>query len=86
VASSGDFSVVEVNGHWTAVSPLLVFSASASSVGWGPVQNLFLTTDPALNGVLISTANIGTILTVVPQEAITLQLSFSLLDCTPSTP
>jgi hypothetical protein len=85
VASSGDFiAEIATNGHWTAVSPLLIFSATAGGAGWGPVQNLFLTDAPDLSGNLISTTAIGTVISVTAGDDITLQLDMSLLDCTPS--
>ena len=85
IASSGDFTPVLQDNHWAAQSPLLVFNASVSGTGWGPVQNLFLTDDPALDGHLISTAKIGKILSLGAGESVTLQLTMSLLDCAPST-
>lgn len=84
VASSGDFGIeLASNGHWTAISPLLVYLATPSTTGWGPVQNLFLTDNTALTGNLISTASIGTSISVIAGDNVTLQLGMSLLDCTP---
>ena len=86
VASSGDFTTqVSPAGHWTAVSPLLVYSASPSGTGWGPVQNLFLTDATGLSGNLISSSYIGSSLSVIAGDNIVLQLDMSLLDCTPGS-
>lgn len=82
IASSGDFTVVEEDGHFMAMGPLMAFEAIGGS--WGPVQNVFLTDSPDDNGYLISTAKLGTVVTVADGDAITMRLSLSLRDC-PST-
>lgn len=84
IASSGDFTVVaDDNGHYMAVGPLIAFEAHGGS--WGPVQNVFLSDTEDNDGSLISTAKLGTIISVGDGDYITLRLSLALRDCPPAT-
>jgi hypothetical protein len=80
IASSGDFQISLENGHWYATTPLLAFTATVGGGGWGPIQNLFLTTAAADEGFLISSAKIGNVITISPGDMTTFQLSLSLWD------
>jgi hypothetical protein len=83
IASSGDFTVVEESGHFVAVGPLIAFEATDGT--WGPVQNVFLTDTEDNDGFLISTAKLGTVISVSEGDAVTLRISLALRDCPPPT-
>lgn len=83
IASSGDFTVVEEDGHFIAVGPLIAFEATGGT--WGPVQNVFLTDTGDNDGSLISTAKLGNVVSVTDGDVLTLRISLALRDCPPTT-
>lgn len=79
INSSGDFSVNFENNHWSAVSPIVAFQATTGN--WGPVSNLLLTNKSDNSGYLISTATIGTPISVNSGDSVTVRIGMQLADC-----
>jgi len=79
VSSTGVFNVTLQSSHYRAEGPILSFSASGGA--WGPVRNLFLTTQVNNSGVLISSVSLGQVITVSNGEAINMRMGLSLRDC-----
>lgn len=79
ISSAGDFTVVlDTDGHYRAISPIVVFQAVGGS--WGPVSNLFLTDTLDNSGSLLSTAPFSIPITVVAGDSVTMRISISLKD------
>ncbi len=83
VNSSGDFAINFESTHFIATSPIVAFRATVGS--WGPVSNLFLTDKSDLSGFLITTAALGTIITVLAGESVTMRIGMTLRDCPDGT-
>lgn len=79
IASSGDFTVALENGHYQAISPIMVFTANGGS--WGPVSVLFLTDSSDSSGTLISSIVLDTPIILNDGESVTLRFGASLKDC-----
>lgn len=83
VDSSTGFIFEVVNGINRAKTPVLTFTAAGSD--WGPVSNLFLTTqaqsETPSSGYLISTIPLGEDVTVVDGDSINVRYALSLKDC-----
>lgn len=83
VNSSGDFAINFESNHFIATSPIVAFRATVGS--WGPVGKLFLTDKSDNTGFLISTADLGTIITVSAGESVTMRIGMTLRDCPDGT-
>lgn len=81
--SSGDFAINFESNHFIATSPIVAFRATAGA--WGPVSHLFLTDQSNNSGFLISTASLGTTITVSAGESVTMRIGMTLRDCPDST-
>ena len=79
VSSVGVFSVSLQSGHYSALGPILSFSANSSS--WGPVKNLFLATTIDNSGILISSVELSQPVTPSAGEGINVRMALSLRDC-----
>jgi hypothetical protein len=85
VASSGSqntFSVPIIeSGNMKSYSPILVYNSG--SVGWGPVQNIFLTTSTtgAYDGFLISSAPLTVPVTLTANQTLRLRFAMQLSNC-----
>jgi len=79
VTSSGDFVISFQNNHFIATSPIVAFRSTVS--GWGPVSNLFLTTANDNSGYLISTAVLGTPVTLGAGDNVTMRIGMRLSGC-----
>lgn len=79
ISSSGDFTVSLDNGHYQAISPVMVFSANGGS--WGPVGVLFLCDSSDNSGTLISSVQLQTPIMLNDGESVTLRFGGSLKDC-----
>ncbi len=76
------FDVVTTNsGHRQANSPVILFKATGGA--WGPVKNIFLTTNLGYgtNNVLISSAPLSRNITVSDGETITMKMGMALSNC-----
>ena len=82
VSSLNQFSVAIFGGIYQAVSPIVSFGASGGS--WGPVTNLFLTTDLGSAGTLISSVPLSQSLTVIDGQVVSLKMGLSLRDVPPA--
>lgn len=79
---SDNFSViVGSSNHRQANSPTVIFKAIGGS--WGPVQNIFLTTNLGYgtNSILISSAALSRNITVSDGEIITMRMAMALSNC-----
>ena len=75
--NSNSFSfVVDETGNYQANSPVFLFKATTGS--WGPVRNIFITTQANYNGHLISSVPLGTSLSVQAGEIISMRIGLSL--------
>ena len=79
VSSSGDFAINFENNHFVATSPIVAFRATVGN--WGPVSNLFLTTKNDNTGYLISTAVLGTAVSLLAGDNVTMRIGMRLKDC-----
>jgi len=79
VSSSGDFTIGFQNDHFVATSPIVAFRSTISN--WGPVSNLFLTTASDNSGYLISTAVLGTPVTLTAGGNVTMRIGMRLSGC-----
>mgnify|MGYP001004410895 CR=1 FL=1 len=61
------------------ISPVLSFSATTEP-GWGPVNNLFMTTSADDSGYLVSTVRLSQELTLSAGQTVTLRMGISLTD------
>jgi len=68
-----------VGGNTEALSPISSFSASGGS--WGPIINLFLTTEADFSGRLISSVSLSNAVTVLDTETLTVRMALTLKDC-----
>ena len=80
ISSAGSFVVAFTNTHYVATSPIVSFQATGTS--WGPVNNLFLTTETDATGFLISSVILPQAVTVLAGDLVTLRTALSLKDCT----
>lgn len=80
ISSEGDFSINFQDSHFIATSPIVVFRATAGS--WGPVRNLFLTTQDDDSGYLISTAPLDSLVSLTAGDSVTLRISLRIRGCT----
>ncbi len=79
---SDNFSViVGSSSHRQANSPTVIFKAIGGS--WGPVKNIFLTTNLGygVNSILISSASLSRSITVADGEIITMRMAMALSNC-----
>jgi len=79
ISSSGIFSVNLEGSHYVATSPIVAFRATVGD--WGPVTNLFLTTTNDNTGILISTAILGTAVSLLSGNNVTMRIGMRLRDC-----
>jgi hypothetical protein len=63
-------------GDYQANSPVVLFRAVGGS--WGPVRNIFLSTQGAYSGYLISSVPLGSNLTVQDGEIISIRIGLAL--------
>lgn len=78
ISSSGGFTLQQVGGIWRAVSGLLQFTSTGA--GYGPVKNLFLTTEVNNSGVLIASNALSSAVTLTGGDTINLRMSLQLRD------
>jgi hypothetical protein len=83
VNSSGDFAINFEADHFIATSPIVAFRATVGS--WGPVSNLFLSDKSDNSGFLVSTATLGTAITVSVGESVTMRIGMTLRNCPDGT-
>jgi len=79
LSSTTGFVIDVSQGVHRAVGNIITFSASG--VGWGPVQNVFLTEKPDNTGTLISSAPLSTPVQTQPGDQINMRMAMSLRDC-----
>jgi hypothetical protein len=79
LSSSGVFNVSLQGAHYRADGPIVSFAATSGS--WGPIRNLFLTTQSDNNGVLIASVPLSQTITVNMGEAVNMRMGLSLKDC-----
>lgn len=72
------FTITNVSGVYKALSQIATFSATGS--GWGPVKNMFLTTQSDNSGILISSLGLTSPVTTVSGDTISIQIQMSLQD------
>jgi hypothetical protein len=72
------FAITETSGVYKALSNIITFSAS--ELGWGPVKNMFLTTESDNSGILISSLVLTSPVTTVAGDTISVQIALSLQD------
>ena len=81
VLSSGEFTfALTTGGFIQAQTPIVTFIASGGS--WGPVNNLWLTTEADNTGLLISTVSLTSEVTLLDGERVTMRLGLGMRDCT----
>jgi len=76
------FDVVATgSGHRQANSPVILFKAAGGA--WGPVKNIFLTTNVGYgtSNILISSAPLSKTITVQDGETITMKMGMALSSC-----
>jgi len=77
ISSDGEIQVaVELGGYYIATSPILLFSASGGD--WGPVSNLFMTTESGGSGELIASVPFSQEITVEDGTSLNVQMRLSL--------
>ena len=79
LSSATGFTIDVSNGVHRAVGSIITFSAI--SLGWGPVQNIFLATTSDNSGYLISSASLSTPLQPAAGDSFNMRMSMSLRDC-----
>jgi hypothetical protein len=72
--------VTNTTGDYQANSPVVLFRAIGGS--WGPVRNVFLATQGAYSGYLISSVPLGSNLTVQDGEIISIRIGLGLRNST----
>ena len=72
--------VTNSTGDYQANSPVVLFRATGNS--WGPVRNIFLATQGAYSGYLISSVPLGSNLTVQDGEIISIRIGLGLRNST----
>ena len=83
VSSSTGFTIeefvssVDSLSHWRAKSTIVSFSASGGS--WGPVSNVFMTTELNNTGYLISSASLGVTRTLTSGDSFNLRFALRLI-------
>ena len=68
--------VTNTFGDYQANSPVAYFKATGGS--WGPVRNLFLCTSNSSDGYLLSSVSLGSSITVLEGETITMRIAMAL--------
>lgn len=78
---SNNFEVASSTSGYQAKSPTLVFRAIGGS--WGPVKNIFLATGLGYGSgvVLVSSATLGSSITVSDGEIVTMRMAMTLSNC-----
>lgn len=79
---SDSFSIIVGSGNnRQANSPTVLFKAIGGS--WGPVKNIFLTTNLGYgtNSILISSASLSRTITVSDGELVTMRMAMALTNC-----
>lgn len=79
ISSSGIFSINLEDDHYVATSPIVAFRATVGD--WGPVSNLFLCTTNNNTGTLISTAVLGTAVSLTAGDNVTMRIGMRLRGC-----
>jgi hypothetical protein len=81
LSSTGVFTVSLPTGgtHYRADGPIISFVALGGS--WGPVSNLFLTTQSDNTGVLIASVPLTQTVTINTGEAVNMRMGLTLKDC-----
>ena len=79
LSSTTGFTIDISAGVHRAVGNIITFSASG--VGWGPVQNIFLTNMSDNLGTLISTAILSTPIQPAPGDNINMRMAMQLKSC-----
>ena len=72
------FAITQTSGVYKALSNIITFSASG--LGWGPVKNMFLTTESDNSGILISSLVLTSPVTTVSGDVVSVQIALSLQD------
>lgn len=81
VLSVGEFTFSLTSGGFVqAQTPIVTFVAASGS--WGPVNNLWLTTEADNSGLLISTVLLSSEVTLLDGEKVTMRLGLGMRDCT----
>lgn len=83
IASNGDFVVSFDTDHYIATSPIVAFRATTN--GWGPVVNLFLTNTADNSGTLISTVTLQSAISLNIGDAVTMRIGLLLRECGTTT-
>jgi hypothetical protein len=80
VLSSGEFTFAVTNAGYTqAQTPIVEFNASGGS--WGPVANIFLSTEADSSGFLISSLTLSSPVTLNDGERVTVRMGLGMRDC-----
>lgn len=77
VSSNGGFEVEVVNGIYRATSEIVTFTATGS--GWGPVKNIFMSTEDS-GGVLLATSLLSSTLTAIAGDSYVMRMAMTLKD------
>jgi hypothetical protein len=76
VASSGQFTLTtDTNGDYMALSPIIIFWAQGTTY---TAKNLFLATSSDNSGLLISTVQFGTTLSIAAGTSVSMRMSLTL--------
>jgi len=73
------WTINSTNGYSKATGSIITFNATND--GWGPVRNLFLTTESNNNGVLISSVSLSDEAHLENGDVINLRMVMTLRDC-----
>lgn len=76
VAVSNFSFITNGSGNYQANSPVVLFRAVGGA--WGPVRNIFLTTQAGYSGYLVSTVPLGSNLTVQNGEIVSMRIGLAL--------
>ena len=79
LSSTTGFTIDVGGGYHRAVGNVITFSASG--VGWGPVNNIFLTDKGDNTGTLIASAPLSTPIQANAGDQINMRMAMSLRDC-----
>lgn len=80
IASYDQFVMtITESGYNQAYGPVIYFSASGDS--WGPVRNLFMTTQNDNTGYLIASVTFPSAITVNDGDSISMRMGLAMRDC-----
>lgn len=78
VSSLGDFVIDTLEGIYRATGPIITFTATGA--GWGPINNLFLTTSFDNSGILIASNPLSNAITLVSGDSVNMRMALALKD------